>query len=187
MAATYNRPFGFVHSAIKVILILILITVAAAAIGTALGVVDVPAWLMAKDPNNIIIPEPHPDAPKVVPHIKNHPRGEFTARLKEAFWNVIFSLWLGGQPPDWCGRRASDNAFMVVYYAAKVVALSGKEYIGGALILNQGGEHLSTVLSKVKPKSDGSPDSENSRGNDGDLFVEETCPDSPGSLLPITQ
>jgi hypothetical protein len=146
-----------------------------------------------RDPENVIIPELHPGVPEPPEHIFAHPRSEYTAAIKTAIWNTVMNAFYGGQKPDWCGRRA-DGALVLFYRALEVFTKAGKSmdnaYKGLAVLLNQGGDNLSTGFSRVTWEGDEIvPSTHNTAqqsGTDFWNFTQIPCP-SPSSLGPITQ
>ena len=148
--------------------------------------------LMLKNPEmlpDVVIPPGIAHPPE---HLVNHPGGQYLSKLKSLAWVAVFEAWYdgttnGGKKPDWCGRRPEDNALLVVYYSVQVVTkIPGKVYQGFGVIVNQGGQHLSTVLIKLNPPANGGPPtSNNSSGNDFEQFVPfdpSMCPPPPSMV-----
>lgn len=160
---------------------------AALAATTGYALSQMPHILMARNPNllpDVVVPNNIPAPPN---HIVNHPRGEYTAKLKMLGWVSVMTSWLtatnGGPKPDWCGER-EDGAILIVYYTAKIMTTTGRAYEGIAAIVNRGGAHLSTILTGVTPPSEpgGLPNSGNSSGNDFSQFTPlppDQCPPMP--------
>jgi hypothetical protein len=155
--------------------------------GIMVSQIELPRVVLLKDPRtlpDVVVP------PGVVPppdHILNHPRGEYLAKLKSLGWIAVWTAWQGAQnggpKPDWCGKRASDGALLIVYYSAQVISSAGRIYNGFGIVVNMGGSHLSTVLTKVAPPPPGQmPTSGNSSGNDFEQFdfiPPDQCPPPP--------
>jgi hypothetical protein len=140
------------------------------------------SMVYAKNPNSLpSLPEVWPNHIPVPPsHVQNHPRGEYTSRLKVLGWLTVFQLWQSGKPPDWCGERLEDGA-LIMFYNVSV----GK-YKGVAAIFNTGGGNSSTVLAGIKWNGRGIPHSNNSSGNDFEQFQfipPDRCPPPPLNIV----
>ena len=157
-----------------------------ATVATAANVALQPQVLLAKNPAilpDVVVPEGIPAPPA---HLQNHPGGAYASKLKSLGWVAVFTAWAyainGGPPPDFCGVR-EDGALLVVYYSARVVTVTNKIYQGFGVIVNQGGDHLSTVLIKLDPPAGGAlPESNNTSGNDFSQFLPiefGKCPPPP--------
>lgn len=153
---------------------------------TGYALSQMPRVLMARNPNllpDVVVP---PSIPAPPPHLQNHDRGPYTSKLKQLGWVAIMTSWLaaetGGPGPDWCGQR-EDGAILIYYAAAQIVTTTGRVYSGIAAIVNTGGQHLSTILTGVKPPATpgGLPDPGNSGGNDFSQFT----PIDPGNCPPM--
>ena len=170
----------------KFSLFLMLVVVVILFFGGSMVVKDVgDQFVWVRDPSTIVQPVPLPGVPHPPDHISNHPRSAYTASLKVATWYAVMNAYFGGRPPDWCGKRA-DGAIVIAYYALEVVKTTGgAAYRGLALILNQGGDHMSTGLHNVS-NGGAKPTSNNTAGDDFVDFDEIPCP-PPNGLSPITR
>jgi|GEM_PF-4328980 len=149
---------------------------------------ELPAVQMAKDPGTISQPVPLPQVPPIPEHLRNHPRGAYTAALKVALWTTAWNAWFNGKGPDWCGKRPSDGAVILAWYTLEVVKTTGgAAYHGIGLLLNQGGANQSTTFPNVFQNSSGLPDTGNSGGNDYEQFDPFPCPDPTNTGSLITQ
>jgi len=160
----------------------------AVVLGTGYAISQMPRVLMARNPNTL----PEVDTTGVAnlpPHLEdsNHRAGAFGLKLKALGWVTVFQMWQqamnGGPDPDFCGQRA-DGALLVVFYNAAIKTLTGRTYQGFGVIVNQGGDHDSTVLMKLRRPDPGSdPDSGNSSTNDFEAFTQlDNCPPPPGAV-----
>lgn len=160
-----------------------------ALITTGVALSQLPRILMAKNPDilpPLTIPGHIPSPPG---HIQNHPSGAYASKLKALAWVAIMVSWWeavnnGGPDPDWCGRRASDGAMLIVYYGLKIVTLTGRTYEGFGAIVNMGSDaHDSTVLIKLNRPADGQPPSSDNTGRDDfsefDPIDPSNCPPPP--------
>lgn len=113
----------------------------------------------------IVEPQALPKVPQVPDHILNHPEGEIASKVKTAIWILIWNQIVSGIPPDWCGRRASDGAYVVIYFGLQVMKITGGVVTRGVgIIFNPTGKH-SAVMS-IKKRADGRP-----QGGTFDPFV----------------
>jgi disulfide bond formation protein DsbB len=147
--------------------------------------------LMLKNPANLEDENPIPGLPAPPPHLQNHPRGEYTAKLKRlGWWKVVFAMHdyhtNGGKPPDWCGIR-EDGALFVVYYSVQVLTkVGGRVYQGFALLLHTNGVSESTVFPKVVPGQNGLPYTGNSGQEPAETFTPidpRQCPPPPPMVV----
>lgn len=139
---------------------------------TGYALSQMPRVLMARNPNTlppVVVPDGVPAPPE---HLQNHPSGPFASKLKSLGWVAVMTAWFnfahnGGPEPDFCGKRPSDGAMLIVYYGLQVATLTGRIYQGFGAIVNMGATtHDSTVLIKLQAPEDGVSHTSNNTGRD---------------------